>query len=285
MSIYNFGFPDVLVRINFPDTNTGRPPGGPQGSYPWFWYIGPPAKPFFFQFEGSKWGNGWQRTQAFPQIRILPIDTQGEPTPTTPIGYTSIEDAIDSGGGPDAAFGRFKFTDPFFWQVMGQKKPQFTVDQGRPTDPVIKPQGQKKPIATIIKQTVKLWSSNWNFGANVFNQNAASGVLRRPIAAYDFPKTRYALPLPTDPSILGLLATAGTTYLGPIPGGFWFNEGNVEIYKQAYSFSINVQQLSVTDWNMSHFPPTRNTRGFETFDCSGYGETNFPLSGPQILGG
>lgn len=281
---YNFGFPDTLVGIHFP-AGGYQPPDAPIASYPWYWWIGPPARPYYFQFEAAPyWGNGWQRTQAYPQIRILPIDTQGPPKPSTNEGYTTLENAIDNGG-PDVAFGRFKFQDNFFWKVMGVKKPEFFVREGRPEQTQAQLRNPKtKPIDKVIGQTVKSWNTKWNFGAKTFNGNAAAGALVRPTAQYVFPSTQFALPLPTDPTVAGLLFNPTKFYLGPVPGGFWFNGGTVQIYKQAYSFSMNVGQLSLQRWNQSVFPPTRNPSGFKTFDCSGYGQTDFPLSGPQIVG-
>lgn len=287
---YSFGFPDVLVDIHFPHDNQGSPLNE---SLPWFWWLSPPERPFYFQYIGTQAkppGRGWQRTQNAPMIKILPIDTQVlQPTPV--LGFKTLENAIDLGA-PDQAYGRFQFTDPFFWKVMGVKRiPDFTVVQGRPTGP----SKQKPPISTVIKNNVTKWKNQWNFGASDFNKKAAAplpslvdGV------AYEFPSTQFAVPLPTSTNIptLAQQAQEGAFYLGPIPGGFWFLGGAVEIYKQAYSFHMNVGQLSFENWRMDVFPPQRTgfpgsvfAGGFETRDCSGYGQTTFPLQGPQIIGG
>lgn len=291
---YNFGFPDVLVNIHFPHGNGGF---SERESLPWYWYLSPVERPYYFQYIFDR--RGWIRTQNFPIIKILPIDTQVL-TPTPPFGHNSLEAAIDDTGnafGPDSGWGRFEFTDDFFWKVMGQKKPEFTVVQGRPTQIVPKGVKDKRPpIAKVITQVVQKWKNNWNFGATAFNSNAAAAANGKGFdvdPSYPFPPTKFALPLPTSNNIAELLSQAlsGSFYLGPIPGGFWFEGGLVTIVKQAYSFHMNVGQLSFDKWNMSHFPPTRTgfrgsvfRGGFETKDCSGYGQTTFPLSGPQIIG-
>ena len=288
---YSFGFPDVLVRIHFPHGNQNKPLNE---SLPWFWYISPIERPYYFQYIGTHAkpaGRGWQRTQNFPMIKILPIDTQVlQPTP--PLGFSSIEDAIDRSGaaGADFGWGRFEFQDPFFWKVMGFKRmPDFQAIQGRPTGPA----KAKPPISKIITQAVQRWKNQWNFGATDFNKKAAAplpsdvdGV------SYKFPSTQFALPLPNSDSVVTAAAQVSgqQAYLGPIPGGFWFMQGKVEIYKQAYSFHMNVGQLDFNKWRMDVFPPQRTgltplTQGFETDDCSAYGQTSFPLAGPQIIGG
>lgn len=291
--VYNFGMPDVLVGIHFPHGNQGKPL---VESLPWYWYLSPPERPYYFQYIGPlAHGFGWQRTQNAPLIKILASDTQTL-TPTPVLGFSSLEDAIDNGA-PDQAFGRFQFTDDFFWKVMnwpqthkGQLRPEFQVIQGRPTGTA----KQKPPISKAITQTVTKWKNQWNFGASNFNASVASVLPSNADGvAYPFPKTQFAVPLPTATSVpdIAAAAVAGDTYLGPIPGGFWFSGGQVKIYKQAYAFRMNIAQLNFTDWRMDVFPPQRThpkgdyfTGGFETFDCSGYGLTTFPLAGPQIIG-
>lgn len=292
MILPTFGVTSRLVDIHFPDKNAnpGRPPKGPNASYPWYWYIGPPEAPYYYQYiapQAGTGGRGWQRTQNFPMIKILHADTQVlRPTPV--LGFSSLEDAINrsGAGGPDFSWGRFNFQDPFFWKVMGVKKPEFTTIQGRPTQTV---KTKAPPIAQTISRTVNQWKSFWNFGASNFNTNAAAGLPNDGHTEYPFPKTEFAVPLPTDPTIAGLAAgfDAGAFYLGPIPGGFWFLEGTVAIYKQAYSFHMGVSQLDLRHWDQSVFPPQPidPNSTFETFDCSGYGLTTFPTAGPQIIGG
>src|SRR6266699_1986646 len=145
---YFFGFPDVLVNIHFPRKGLNA-----SESLPWYWWLGPPEQPYYFQYIGSEaGGNGWQRTQNAPMIKILHADTQRlQPTPV--LGFSTLENAIDKGA-QDAAWGRFQFTEKFFWKVLGKKKPQFQSIQGRPTvvnQPNSRPQ---KPIARQISDAV-----------------------------------------------------------------------------------------------------------------------------------
>jgi hypothetical protein len=270
MGIYNFGMPDVLIRIHFPNKeNQGRPQNE---SLPWFWYLSPPEAPYYFQYispNAKPSGRGWQRTQNFPMIKILPIDTQVlQPTPI--LGFKTLEDAIDNGE-PDAAYGRFQFTDNFFWKVMGFKRPpDFVVNQGKPTGPA----KAKPPISTVIRNAVQRWRSHWNFGASDFNKKAGANLPSTTDGvSYDFPSTQFALPLPSAPDIATAAAQAQEqlVYLGPVPGGFWFMQGHIAIYKQAYSFHMNVGQLDFNHWRMDEWPPRRTgltplTAGFETDD-------------------
>lgn len=286
---YGFGFPDVLVKIHFP--HSGNQDQSSE-SLPWFWWI-TPQRPFYFQYIGTQvGGHGWQRTQNAPLIRILPIDKQ-HLTPTPLLGFKTLENAID-GGAPDSAWGRFEFADKFFWKVMGEIKPEFTVVQGRPTQIG---KTKKPPIGGVIRQVTQRWRKWWNDGAKSFNENAQLAVNQSGggDAFYPFPSTEFAVPLPVSTNVSELAAqeAAQAFYLGPVPGGFWFEQGAVAIFKQAYSFNVNVGQLPINKWRFDVFPPKRTgfvgsvfaQGGFETNDCSAYGQTSFPLAGPQIIGG
>lgn len=310
---YFFGFPDVMVDFHFPEGKDQS-----RTSLPWYWWIGPPAQPSYFVYLGGPWGPGWLRMKIAPIIKILPEDTQVE-TPTPVLGFAAdtvkapagnpnaqglqknapldpvgLVQAMTSGATPDVSWGRFKFTDQFFWDVLGKKKPQFSVVQGKPTQ-IIPPNTKNPPppISKTISDAVKDWKSRWNFGAAAFNTQAQLACDTNHIdPVYPFPVTKFAVPLPTSTVVSDLSQAfqAGEYYLGPVPGGFWFEQGSVQIFKQAYSFSMQVGQLSLDNWDQSTFPPTPLqvgpiTKFSASQDCSGYGQSTFPLAGPQIIGG
>ena len=266
---YLFGAPDVLVGINFPQ-------GKQTGSKPWYWYV-KKQLPFYFQYIGTQaGGHGWQCTPNLPVIKILPIDTQPI-VPTHEVGFTSVEDAIDNGF-PDGTWGRFQFTDDFFWKVLGIKRPEFSSRKGIPTQTT---RTKKTPISTTIKNSVKTWEADWNNGAGQFN--AATRAVNGD-GTYNGGFTNgFAVAWPKGFTLPELQAHAGDFYFGAIPPTAVFDTGQAYFWKQAQAFAFGIGQLDDKVWDMSIFPPRRTTfvtSGFssaQTKDYSGYGQVSFPL--------
>ena len=279
MALPVFGLIDDLVGISFPTTITAAP---------WWWWF-TVQTPFYWQYVGTlAGGHGWQRTKNLPMIKILAADTQ-KLQPSRPSGWPTIDAAITQNPEQaDAGWGRFRFTDDFFWDVIGQKKPPFDSIQGVPT--ALKQQGGL-PITMIMKQVTTKFKGFWNSTAASFNADAQEGTTG---GYYSFPATSFALPLPGTNNVADLANLEGKFYLGAVPGGFWFLDGAVEVYKQAYSFTINVAQLDPKIWDMSVFPPLKQPADFilqglfhsssQTKNYGGYGNSDLPLAGPQIVG-
>lgn len=285
---YLFGMPDVLIRIHFPHA---------EDSDPWFWWI-TVQQPEFYQYIGPQaGGGGWQRTPNFPLIKILPIDTQ-QLRPTPVVGWADIGDAIEKGGLPaNQAFGwgRFKFTDKFFWRVINgpqslSKKvrmPEFKVVRGRPTKTTRG--GDKTPIAEVISEAVNRWLDYWNFGVQDYNIKAVAAVAGSPAQPrLPFPSTKFKEPLPFEETVAFFRDhPPGTYYYGPVPLEFTKGlSGNLSfIVVPAYSYTMNIKQLHPDDWNLSKWPPVRNKHGFVTDDCSGYSPLpglTFPKQGLSL---
>lgn len=266
---YLFGMTSRLVDLSFPSGDTV--------SRPWYWWF-PKQQPQLWSFishEADPAYNGWLRGPYFPIIKILAADTQ-KLTPYPQRGFEKLEEAIEKGA-PDGDFGRFEFTDGFFWKVNGISKPAFASIRGTPT---AQKQPGVPPISQRISKAVKQWKGSWNQTAQAFNANVAAGTSG---GYYSFPQTFFDLPLPGSTSVPDIIKSVGGFYLGAVPGGFWFQEGNVEIYKQAYSFQVNVGQLNPKVWDMSVFPPRKSIfAGGGSY--GGYGQVSFPLAGPQIIG-
>jgi len=280
-----FGMPDTLVRIHFPKkSNT---------SLPWFWYV-PRQTPFYFSFLDGVWGPGWVRKQIYSVIKILPIDTQPE-IPVTPVGFTSLEDAIRNGV-PDVAWGRFRFTSNYFWKTIQnlgdgttnptgpRTKPLFDVVKGIPTDRLT---GKNLvPIKTQITKAVNLWMADWNGMAASFNALCAA---IDPAGDLGFPSTTFSLPLPHFESIFDFFEqqAAEIIYMGAVPPSFIF--GALNIVKTAYAFNYKLSQLDDKKWNMSVYPPLDSTvigNGVGSAiskDYGGYSSTvDFPIQGVDL---
>lgn len=270
-NVYDFGFVDEVVAINFP----GK-------AKPWFWYY-PVQTPVYFSYVSPQaGGTGWRVGPFFGIIKILPIDSQPF-VPVPPVGANSLEEAISKYQPSKDTWGRFDFNDDFFWKVIGRKKPAFPPSR-KPDNPLYK----KKRNGRAIDAAVKDWENKWNHTAQDFNGSVSEAGFRFP------PNTYFALPLPVNPDANELLRTRGQWYAGPIPGGFQFGvkegtAGQPAIFKQAYSFRIAVAQLDPKVWDMSVFPPRKFPRDLNAKrpkgQYGGYSNVSFPLSGPQIVGG
>lgn len=242
---YEFGFPSTLLDIHFPSGEDKTI------SDPWYWFI-TQQTPYYFQYLGSQvGGRGWQCEQFLPIIKILPIDTRPL-VPTSMVGFASATEAatrIDNGE-PIAsqAFGRFKVTGARFWQVIGVKKPEFTVKQGRPTNK------SGKDIRKAIRDAVDKWTGFWNAEGNTFNaafQGVAGDGSYTAVTGGPF-----NLPLPpVGITLPQLQANADKYYFGAPPGTIVFDRGNAYIWKGAYCFRMGIGQLDPTEWDMSVFPP------------------------------
>lgn len=274
---YRFGMPDALIRIHFPSINFAAP---------WYWWF-PRQRPFYFSFLAPQggWGPGWVCKQIFGIIKILPIDTQPE-VPTFAVGETTLEDSVLNGI-PNGNFGRFQFTEDFFWRLIGLKKPQFDVIKGIPTVRT----GAAPNIGNAIKTAVRTWESDWNGTAQSFN-SAAQGVGGG--GDYGVAKSAFALPLPPpNTSIPQIENIFSDVFFGPVPPTFIFETGKAGITKQGYGFTIRVSQLDARDWDMSVFPPRKVERGRIGFpessaisqDYGGYsgGVLSFPFIGPILV--
>jgi hypothetical protein len=268
---YHFGFPDVLVGINFPEANF---------SLPWYWYI-PTQTASLWSFLGPPtWGPGWVWKSIVPVIKILPIDTQPE-VPLKPIGYSSLQNAILNGGTPDANFGRFRFTNAFFWKTLGIPKPVFSSPNGVPTTV----SGQGMPIAQVITKTIKQWSQTWNSTAASFNK-AASGVTAN-TGDYKIISSGFKVPLPPpNTPVLDAqkLINDGAAFYGPLPETYIFETGQALVTKSGWASPIAIDQLPDQTWDMSVFPPRKVQHGVVgvpessalSQNYSGYGNTDFP---------
>lgn len=269
---YGFGFPDTVVGINFPNPSTTK-------SKPWWWFV-ERVQPSYFQYISKQaGGHEWQRSKNFPLIKILPIDTQPL-VPTPFVGFNDVDTAARQGV-PDGTFGRFSFQNQFFWDVIGQRKPEFSSVLGIPTQ--TDPSAKKTSIATTIQKATNTWNTDWNKGADAFN-TAASGVSGG--GSYDANFLNgFKVPWPRGFTLPQLQAAPSNTYyFGAIPPTALFETGQAFFWKQAQAFRFKVGQLDDTLWDMSVFPPqpvTFITGGFasaKTHDYSGYGQVDFPLS-------
>lgn len=292
--VYDFGFPDVLVRINFPNgTNDNI-------SEPWFWYLTVQTPRYFQYLSPNVGGHGWQCEEFLPIIKILGIDTRPL-TPTLPVGFTSIEDAVvktnaNPGKVSTDAWGRFKF-DPnkkqtFFWDLVGTKKPEFSKSKGLLTQK----QGQRGQAINInIRETVQKWASAWNANALLYN-SAFQGVSNQGYSVV-LPNSAYDIPAPNPNETLPALQKAlgeNKQYFGSIPPTTIFQTGQPAFWKQAWCFTLNVGQLDGNKWDMSVWPPQDTTdpgylrppsaisRNFGGYDPSPIA-SNFPLHGPIIV--
>lgn len=275
---YGFGFPDVLVRINFPE-------GGPSQARPWYWFF-PRQRPSYFSFLAPQggWGPGWVCKPIFGVIKILPIDTQPE-IPVPPVGFTTLEGSIDNGV-PNGNFGRFQFTEDFFWRLIGVHKPIFEVHAGLPTSRY--PKGN---IGKVINDAVKLWKNDWNLTAQSFNGSAQSVGGD---GSYGGVSSAFALPLPPPNSSIPVIQNIfQDIFFGPVPPTYVFETGMAGITKQGYGFTIDIGQLDPRSWDMSRFPPIRVEPGrlgvpessALSGDFGGYsgGVLSFPFVGPILV--
>lgn len=253
--LYDFGFPSALIDIHFPH--------GPdqKRSTPWFWFITPQI-PFYFQYLGSQvGGQGWQCKQFLPIIKILPIDHR-QLVPTTQVGFSSVTEVatLVFNGAPISgnAWGRFKLGSPGkrFWDVIGQKKPEFTASKGILTSKTIE-------IGPKIKQQVARWKDFWNTDASLFN--AAAQNVQGTGEYSTVTGSAFSVPFPPPNIPAPALQAAGDKYyFGPLPSTYVFNTGNAEFWKGAFSFRMDVGQLDPTVWDMSVFPPQLTTDPLST---------------------
>lgn len=279
-----FGAPESLVRIHFPRADNGNTA---TQSAPWFWWY-TRQQPAYFSFLFTE----WVRLNAFSIIKILQIDPR-QPIPTPFVGVNTLEAAIKSEQ-PDVAWGRFRFRNEHFWELMrdngsqnrGQPRamPAFDTVNGMPTA-----RPNTGNISQIIRKAVTGWKTNWNTEAATYNAIAAAV----PGTGFHYPgqPSLYSVPLPAGPP------TTITTfqnslenfraYLGPIPGSAFFNINTFTT--QAYAFVLNVGQLNDQRWNMSTFPPLDSTiigngsASRISRDYGGYGQTDLLYAGPQLV--
>jgi len=300
---YDFGWPDELVGIHFPRgrDDAGKKKPDPNASDPWFYFL-IRQTPTYFQYIGSQLGGkGWQCDRFLPVIRILPIDTQVM-TPTTEVGFGSLEEAIDrtNAGEPISqdAWGRFRFTNRFFWDVLGRQYPTWaSFSNGLPKSP---PNSPHRPIGPYIKAAATDWYDRWSRDRNVFNNfcnTVTGGGSYGMIGAGSF-----ALPFPPAGTPLPVIsAHPEQYYFGAIPPFAIFQQGQALIWKQSFSFQYAIAQLDSHEWNMNRFPPRRTDRidgpfganniklpggspSHHTGKFGGYGGINFPLTVPLIAG-
>lgn len=268
--LYDFGFPSELVDIHFPTASASD-------SKPWYWFV-KRQQPNYFQYLGSQaGGHGWQCTANFPLIKILPIDTQPL-TPTPFVGFNTINEAIDHGS-PDGTFGRFRFTNRDFWNVIGSQKPEFTSKLGIPTQTT---NTRKPPLGPLIKAATTLWDDDWNATARSFS-GVCSGVSGD--GSYGLAKSFFAIQPPPPNSTIPFIQEHGDDfYFGPIPATYIFETGQALFWKQAYGFTFGIGQLDDKLYDMSVFPPqktdfvTREFASAKTHDYGGYGLSDFPIN-------
>lgn len=288
-----FGAPESLLRIHFPNRDPNQ---NPSTSNPWYWWI-TQVRPSYFSFLFTR----WVRLPAFPIIKILQIDSQ-QLVPTPPVGFTNIQSAI-AGWNPDI-FGRFDERDQKFWDLitnedngkndkMPRAKPPFDVIKGQ-----IRARQQGVNINNVIRAAVTRFRDNFNALANGYNAIAA-GVGPD---GFHYPgqNSPFNFPLPDGPPttishfqlqlnsfVQGPPYLQSAAYIGPISGTAFFNINTFTT--QAQAFAISIGQLDPKKWNMSVFPPLDSTRigngasSFISGDYGGYSSTPFPLHGLEIM--
>lgn len=192
-----FGMPDKLVAIHFPNTND---PKKSATATPWYWYIDT-QQPMQFSYlaPGSNPAYlpphltpiGWMRLPYYSVIKILYIDTQ-RLVSIPPMGYASLEDAVDSDDSDDTKdilWGRIDFTDRRFWALVNGIDPRVG-DDGLPINPdtfgqplgvpqfdivkgLITARDKKTNISKIIGAAANKFASDWTSNANAYNKKAS----------------------------------------------------------------------------------------------------------------
>lgn len=265
---YEFGWFDELVDIHFPRRGGKK---DPNFSNPWFWFV-KLQLPTYFSFLGQTWGPGWGARPILPVIKILAVDTQPM-IPTTPVGYTSLEEAADryverwdgrAEGGPldIHAYGRFNFKDTFFWKVLGQKYPGWASNlDTRPSSPKGNANG---PIGPYIDKSVLLFNTLWNTDANMYNAGANGVGPTEGFISTPFTNSAFALPYPHPIakegggfSALQKQLNQEKAWFGAIPKSAWTNFNTIQT--QSYAFTYGIGQLDANEWDMSHWPPRRSS--------------------------
>ena len=292
--LYEFGMPESLIRINFPDDQDENT------ALPWYWYY-PTQQPLYFSFLGGVWGPGWVREPIFSVIKILAADTQPM-RPVPQVGFGSVEAAARAGN--PASFGRINFTPPHFWflatnqDITGgrvQDRPRFAVRNGilHNTNRGI----SQTSFRQQIEEDVTRWHDRWNLLASQYNAQAA-GVSASEGFRYVHQAEQYRVLLPSGPPTfvsqfqteLALFANAGNPagrYMGPVPGTAFFNINTITT--QAYAFRIAIGQLNDAEWDMNVFPPREVSNSLTiksslvTGKYNGFSATPVPFAGPQLV--
>lgn len=282
--------PERLLRIHFPND----PNDNPSQSTPWYWWYTKQPVFYFVYLAPPFWGVGWERRQLFPIIRILPIDRQVE-HPTKPFGHVSLIEAIKTGD-PDGDWGRLNFNNQHFWDLIddngeqnvgGPKgKPLFNDQNG-----LLVGRSSAGNLNSIIRAAATRWKDDWNGVATTFNLTANSTLDVNNGFHYSHAPSPFSIPLPSGPpaTISGYLAevNAWKAYPGPLPISATFNFNTFTT--QAMAFVLNIGQLDPKHWNMSVFPPLETetigngSPSAHTKNYSGYGGSDFPIFGPQLL--
>jgi hypothetical protein len=287
-----FGMPERLLRIHFPEKDPNKDPAT---SNPWYWWFDL-QQPFEFSFLFTS----WFRLPDFSIIKILQIDSQTL-TPIPKVGHATLEDAVKRGI-PDTAWGRIDFKDDRFWGLItdngkqnkgGPKaKPKFNEVNGQ-----IKARDTKTDINGIISAAANRWQNNWNGDAKTYNA-LASGV---GAGGFHYPgqPSLFSIPLPAGPptTIAHFAAQLNNfvsnlhgpwvdaAYLSSVPASAHFNINTFTT--DATAFTVKVGQLNPKKWNMSVFPPLDSTligNGSSSQisgDYSGFGQTPFPVTNPS----
>lgn len=284
-----FGWPDVLVNIHFPQDSPGA-------ATTWYWYY-PVQTPNYFSYLGGVWGPGWVCQPTFSVIKILAIDTV--PIVAAPaVGFKNLEDAALHGT-PDSTFGRFNFTDQWFWDVAGIDKPFFEQNsKGIIYDPVTH---KTSTLQKKVTQAVQTWAGKWNSLAAQFNADTVAvdpGSAHYAYPSSPFGSENFPIPLPEPNISISQFAREFANhdiYLGPVPGTEIFRTGFAMITKQGYAFKIAIGKLNPHTWDMSKYPPRFNggepdVSTFGVHPSAGTGDfggfspnVNFPQSGPIIV--
>lgn len=298
--IYEFGAPEIPIRIHFPDDGRNS-----RIAEPWYWFY-PTQQPQAFSFLAGVWGPGWVRQPTFPVIKILAIDTQPI-VPIPEVGWPDLEAAARAGN--TASFGRIDFRPPHLWMLgtnqsltgegVVQDKPKYTYRKGLLIQTQPNSQTSSSSLNGDVEQFVTRWQDRWNSLANTYNAIASTV---NPASGFQYPTQGnvYQILLPSGPPTtltqfstqLALFASQARRdgrYMGPVPGSAFFNINTFTT--QAYAFTIRVGQLNAADWDMSVFPPreARNSLTIKpssvTGDFSGFAlnAPPIPFAGPQLI--